>query len=72
MANNILNPLEKELLIKLYRRSLDVKIAAFCDANNTIPGPWTKMGIRRGKSFYTRGICDHRVTLQRVRHQGDV
>lgn len=34
MANNILNPLEKELLIKLYRRSLGVKIADFCKANN--------------------------------------
>lgn len=34
MANNILNPLEKELLIKLYRRSPGVKIADFCAANN--------------------------------------
>ena len=34
MANNILNPLEKELLIKLYRRSPGVKISEFCAANN--------------------------------------
>lgn len=33
MAYNKLNPLEKELLIKLYRRSPDVKIADFCAAN---------------------------------------
>ena len=34
MANNILNPLEKELLIKLYRKSPGVKMADFCAANN--------------------------------------
>lgn len=34
MANNILNPLEKELLIKLYRKSPGVRIADFCKANN--------------------------------------
>lgn len=34
MANNMLNPFEKELLIKLYRRSPDVKLADFCRANN--------------------------------------
>ena len=33
MANNILNPLEKELLIKLYRRSPGVKMSDFCSAN---------------------------------------
>ncbi|MCL2529884.1 MAG: helix-turn-helix domain-containing protein [Coriobacteriia bacterium] len=31
---NILNPLEKEMLIKLYRRSPDVKFGDFCRANN--------------------------------------
>lgn len=34
MANNILNPLEKELLIKLYRKSPGVKLSDFCAANN--------------------------------------
>lgn len=34
MGNNILNPLEKEMLIKLYRRSPDVKFMEFCTANN--------------------------------------
>ena len=34
MPNNILNPLEKELLIKLYRRSPGVKMSDFCRANN--------------------------------------
>ena len=32
--SNILNPLEKELLIKLYRRSPGVKMSDFCNANN--------------------------------------
>lgn len=34
MANNILNPLEKEMLIRLYRRNPDVKLDDFCRANN--------------------------------------
>lgn len=34
MGNNILNPLEKEMLIKLYRRSPGVKMGDFCRANN--------------------------------------
>jgi len=34
MGNNILNPLEKEVLIKLYRRSPGVKFGDFCRANN--------------------------------------
>lgn len=34
MSNNILNPLEKELLIKLYRKNPDVKLSDFCRANN--------------------------------------
>lgn len=32
--SNILNPLEKELLIKLYMRSPGVKMSDFCAANN--------------------------------------
>ena len=31
---NIMNPLEKEMLIKLYRRSSGVKLRDFCYANN--------------------------------------
>ena len=34
MGNNILNPLEKEMLIKLYRRSPGVKLGDFCRINN--------------------------------------
>jgi len=34
MGNNILNPLEKELLIKLYWRSPGVKLGEFCRVNN--------------------------------------
>lgn len=34
MGYNKLNPLEKELLIKLYRRSPGVRLADFCAANN--------------------------------------
>lgn len=34
MAYNKLNPLEKELLIRLYRRSPGVRLAEFCAANN--------------------------------------
>lgn len=32
--SNISNPLEKELLIKLYKRSPGVKMSDFCSANN--------------------------------------
>lgn len=32
--SNILNPLEKELLIKLYRKSPGVRMSDFCAANN--------------------------------------
>ncbi len=32
--SNILNPLEKELLIKLYKKSPGVRMADFCTANN--------------------------------------
>ena len=31
---NILNPLEKEVLIKMYRRSPGVKLSDFCRVNN--------------------------------------
>jgi hypothetical protein len=34
IMSNILNPLEKEMLVKLYRRSPGVKISDFCRANN--------------------------------------
>ena len=34
MGNNILNPLEKEMLIKLYHRSPGVKLGEFCRINN--------------------------------------
>lgn len=34
MSNTILNPLEKELLIKLYRKNPDVKLSDFCKANS--------------------------------------
>ncbi len=34
MSNNILNPLEKELLIRLYRKNPDVRLSDFCRANN--------------------------------------
>ena len=34
MGNNILNPLEKEMLIKLYRRSPGIKLMEFCRINN--------------------------------------
>jgi len=32
--SNILNPLEKEMLIKLYRRSPGIKLGEFCRINN--------------------------------------
>jgi transposase-like protein len=38
MGNNILNPLEKEMLIKLYHRSPGVKLGEFCHANNISDG----------------------------------
>ena len=34
MSNNILNPLEKGLLIRLYRSNPDIRLSDFCRANN--------------------------------------
>jgi len=33
-SRSLLNPLEKEVLIKLYRRSTGIKISDFCHVNN--------------------------------------
>lgn len=78
MANNILNPLEKELLIKLYRRSHDVKISDFCEANNvSVPAfrSWLKRydsdgiaGLYRSKktpSILPAGIKENEENLRR-------
>lgn len=32
-----LNPLEKEMLIRLYRRNPDIRLAQFCEANGVTP-----------------------------------
>ena len=34
MSNNILNPFEKELLIRLYRSNPDIRLSDFCRANS--------------------------------------
>jgi len=46
MGNNILNPLEKELLIKLYRRSPGIKLMEFCRINN-VSDTALKMWIKK-------------------------
>lgn len=38
MTYNKLNPLEKEMLIKLYRRNPEIKLSDFCQANNVSNG----------------------------------
>lgn len=51
--SNILNPLEKELLIKLYKRSPGVKMSDFCNANNVSVAAfqsWLKRYERDGLS----------------------
>ena len=51
--SNILNPLEKELLIKLYKKSPGVKMADFCNANNISVAAfqsWLKKYEREGLS----------------------
>ncbi len=45
-----LNPLEKELLIRLYRNNPDVHITQFCRANNVTP-----QTFRRWLSLYDAG-----------------
>ena len=78
MANNILNPLEKELLIKLYRRSPGVKIADFCKANNVSAAAfqtWLKkynadglVGLYRSKrmpSILPEGVEESEENLRR-------
>lgn len=78
MANNILNPLEKELLIKLYRRSPGVKISEFCAANNVSTAAfqtWLKRydsdglaGLYRSKktpSILPEGVKENEENLRR-------
>jgi hypothetical protein len=46
IVSNILNPLEKEVLIKLYRRSPGVKLGDFCRVNN-VSGAAFKSWLKR-------------------------
>ena len=61
MANNILNPLEKELLIKLYRKSPGVKLSDFCAANNVSTAAF-KAWLRRYDADGLAGLYRSRRT----------
>lgn len=76
--SNILNPLEKELLIKLYRKSPGVKLSGFCHANNVSTAAfqsWLKKydqdgisGLYRSKktpSILPEGIEENEENLRR-------
>lgn len=78
MGYNKLNPLEKEMLIKLYRRNHDVKISDFCSANNVSQAAfsqWVKKyeaegltGLYRSKktpSILPEGIDETEENLRR-------
>lgn len=78
MSNNILNPLEKELLIRLYRINPDIKLSDFCRANNVSEAAfktWLKKygaeglsGLYRSKktpSLLPEGVDETEETLRR-------
>lgn len=78
MSNNILNPLEKELLIRLYRSNPDIKLSDFCRANNVGEAAfktWLKKygaeglsGLYRSKktpSLLPEGVDETEETLRR-------
>lgn len=78
MSNNILNPLEKELLIRLYRSNPDIKLSDFCRANNVSEAAfktWLKKygaeglsGLYRSKktpSLLPEGVDETEETLRR-------
>lgn len=78
MPNNILNPLEKELLIKLYRRNPDVRLSDFCRANDVSDAAfktWLKKydaeglaGLYRSKktpSMLPEGVDENEENLRR-------
>ena len=75
---NKLNPLEKELLIRLYRRSPQVKLSDFCAANNVSVGAFRKWveayeadglaGLYRSKStpsLLPEGVVESEENLRR-------
>mgnify|MGYP000069304572 CR=1 FL=1 len=72
MSNNILNPLEKELLIRLYRSNPDIKLSDFCRANNVSEAAFKtwlkKYGADRSKktpSLLPEGVDETEETLRR-------
>ena len=78
MSNNILNPLEKELLIRLYRSNPDVGLSDFCRANNVSEAAfkaWLKRydaeglaGLyrsRKAPSILPEGIDENEENLRR-------
>ena len=78
MANNTLNPMEKELLIRLYRKSPGVRIADFRKANNVSTAAfqtWLKRydaeglaGLYRSKktpSILPEGVAETEENLRR-------
>jgi len=52
---NILNPLEKEMLIKLYHRSPGIKLGDFCTANNVSDTAF-KMWIKKYEEEGLEGL----------------
>ncbi len=76
--SNILNPLEKEFLIRLYRSNPDIKLSDFCRANNVSEAAfktWLKkydadglVGLYRSKktpSILPEGIDENEESLRR-------
>lgn len=61
MANNILNPLEKELLIRLYRKSPGVRIADFCRADNVSTAAF-QTWLKRYDAKGLAGLCRSKKT----------
>lgn len=59
--SNILNPLEKELLIKLYKRSPGVKMSDFCNANNVSVAAFQSW-LRKYEKDGLAGLCRSKKT----------
>ena len=64
MSNNILNPLEKELLIRLYRSNPDIKLSDFCRANNVSLLP---EGVDETEETLRRELIKTRIELERLK-----
>ena len=59
MSNNMLNPLEKELLIRLYRSNPGIRLSDFCRADNVSEAAF-KTWLKKYDAEGSPGCVDRR------------